>query len=182
MWANAALWLQANLEKLGASFELTTSLTSSHSSGREFEAGACSSLVVETPSASSTWPHAAVCSSRFDTSSPLAATTTAAAPGAVLACTDIAIAEGHDPNEPGLQDLTALDLLSGVAVLPHFTEHQLDSATRWVDAHQTTVLSLPEAAGRVYDRDGYLIVCRDSLSVINNGGRRLHRPGQTLWL
>ncbi len=39
MWANAALWLQANLEKLGASFELTTSLTSSHSSGREFEAG-----------------------------------------------------------------------------------------------------------------------------------------------
>lgn len=47
---------------------------------------------------------------------------------------------------------------------------------------KTTVLGLPEAAGRVYDRDGYLIVGRDSLSVINNGGRRLHRPGQTLWL
>jgi len=67
--------------------------------------------------------------------------------GAVLACEGIEIADGHDPNEPGLLDFTALGLLSGAAVLPHFTEDQLDGASRWATTRHATVLGLPESAG-----------------------------------
>jgi dipeptidase E len=67
--------------------------------------------------------------------------------GAVLACDDIAIAEGHDPNDVGLSHLTALGLLHGVSVLPHFTESQLESARRWNIRHRRTLIGLPENAG-----------------------------------
>lgn len=66
--------------------------------------------------------------------------------GAVLACESIAIAEGHDPNEVALSDLTGLGLLRGVAILPHFTHDQLDHARDWSHTHQVTVLGLPETS------------------------------------
>ncbi|GAB3913695.1 hypothetical protein GCM10011575_19650 [Microlunatus endophyticus] len=67
--------------------------------------------------------------------------------GAVLACETIEIADGHDPNEPGLDDLAALGLITGTAVLPHFTEDQLEAAGRWASSHGTVVLGLPESVG-----------------------------------
>ncbi|MBO0813246.1 MAG: Type 1 glutamine amidotransferase-like domain-containing protein [Microlunatus sp.] len=67
--------------------------------------------------------------------------------GAVLACESIEIAAGLDPNEPGLKDLAALGLLSGAAVLPHFTDEQLAEAGRWAAQHSTVVLGLPDSIG-----------------------------------
>lgn len=67
--------------------------------------------------------------------------------GAVLACDSIEIAVGHDRNEPGLEDFTALGLLSGAAILPHFTEDQLEAASRWAVTRHTVVLGLPESVG-----------------------------------
>jgi len=67
--------------------------------------------------------------------------------GAVLACESIEIADGHDPNEAGLEDLAAIGLIIGTAVLPHFTEDQLEAAGRWASSHGTVVLGLPESVG-----------------------------------
>lgn len=78
--------------------------------------------------------------------------------GAVLACDSIEIADGHDPNDPGLDDLTALGLLSGVAVLPHFTEDQIEKASRWSETRRTAVLGLPESVGlQCRGREGTVI-------------------------
>lgn len=67
--------------------------------------------------------------------------------GAVLACESIEIADGHDPNEVGLRDLTGLGLLAGVAVLPHFTDDQLANASEWASSRRTVVFGLPESVG-----------------------------------
>ncbi len=67
--------------------------------------------------------------------------------GALLACDSIEIADGHDPNEPGLKDFSALGLLPDVAVLPHFTEEQIEDASRWSQSRHTVVLGLPESVG-----------------------------------
>lgn len=88
--------------------------------------------------------------------------------GAVLACDSIEIADGHDPNEPGLEDFMALGLISGVAVLPHFTDDQLDGARRWAASRHTVVLGLPESAG--------LRCSGDKITVI--GGRQLTRVSE----
>ncbi len=67
--------------------------------------------------------------------------------GAVLACDSIGIADGHDANEPGLEDLTGFGLISGVAILPHFTEEQLADARQWAVDNQSVVVGLPESVG-----------------------------------
>lgn len=67
--------------------------------------------------------------------------------GAVLACQSIAIAEGLDDNEPGLDDLTGLGLVQGAVILPHFTDEQLADAERWSARHRMVVLGLPESVG-----------------------------------
>lgn len=67
--------------------------------------------------------------------------------GAVLACETIEIAVGHDPNEGGLQDLAALGLVTGVAILPHFTDPQVGASRLWASEHVTEVLGLPESVG-----------------------------------
>ena len=72
--------------------------------------------------------------------------------GAVLACDSIEIADGRDPNEPDLRDPTGLGLLTGTAVLPHFTDDQLADALRWSASRPAVVFALPESVGlRVVD-------------------------------
>lgn len=69
--------------------------------------------------------------------------------GAVLVGADIGIALAADPNDVGLVDTTALDLLHGMDVLPHYTDDQLGAAR---DHHRRTgrpVLALPERSGIV---------------------------------
>lgn len=82
--------------------------------------------------------------------------------GAVLACENIAIADGHDPNEPGLTDLAALALLPDVAVLPHFTDDQATAAAQWSTTHGVPVLGLPETTG---------LHCHDGIANVIGAGR-----------
>ena len=82
--------------------------------------------------------------------------------GAVLACEGIEIAEGHDSNEPGLKELSALGLLAGVSVLPHFSEDQLPAARQWAEDHGSTVWGLPESVG---------LQCRDGRALVIGAGR-----------
>jgi dipeptidase E len=102
--------------------------------------------------------------------------------GAVLACDDIAVAEGHDPNDVGLSNLTALGLLHGVSVLPHFTESQLESAQRCTSRHRRTLIGLPENAGlRVYN--GIVTVVGDgTVYVIDQSSTSTHSADQTFVL
>lgn len=98
--------------------------------------------------------------------------------GAVLACESIAIAEGHDSNEPGLTDLDGLGLISGATILPHFTAEQLESTERWARRHSTTVLGLPETIGLHYAPGGATIVGSGRLTVISPSGVEHHAPGE----
>ena len=102
--------------------------------------------------------------------------------GAVLACESIAIADSHDPNEVGLTDLTGLGLLTGVAVLPHFTPDQLGGAQDWSRAHQVTVLGLPETSGLHCRGTTAQVVGHGVVVEVDAGGAREHRPGQRLRL
>lgn len=102
--------------------------------------------------------------------------------GAVLACESIAIAEGHDPNDVGLSDLTGLRLLSGVAVLPHFTPDQLGQAQDWSRTHQIPVLGLPESSGLHCHHTTAEIVGTGVLVEIGRDAVREHTPGQRLRL
>lgn len=91
--------------------------------------------------------------------------------GAVLACETIEIAVGHDPNEPGLEDLTALGLLAGASVLPHFTEDQLPAASQWAADHDAVVWGLPESAG---------LQCRDGRATVIGVGQLSRISGDSV--
>lgn len=67
--------------------------------------------------------------------------------GAILACANIEIAELCDENDVDLTDLTALGLVTGLAVLPHFAEDQLAEVREWSARHERVVLGIPERSG-----------------------------------
>lgn len=102
--------------------------------------------------------------------------------GAVLACESIAIADGHDLNEPGVTDLEGLGLISGVTILPHFTVDQLESTERWARVHGTTVLGLPETIGLHHAKDSATVIGSGLLTVISPSGVEQHSPGDRISL
>jgi dipeptidase E len=69
--------------------------------------------------------------------------------GAVVACDDISIADGHDPNEIGLTDLRALGLINGLAILPHYLPADKNVAQEWALQHRTRLVGLPERTGLI---------------------------------
>jgi len=91
--------------------------------------------------------------------------------GAVLACQSIEIAEGHDANEPGLQELSALGLLAGVSVLPHFTDDQLPAARQWAVDHDAVVWGVSESIG---------LQCRESRASVIGVGQLARISGSTV--
>ncbi len=101
--------------------------------------------------------------------------------GAVLACESIAIAEGHDANDPGLVDLSGLGLLPEVTVLPHFTDDQVGAALQWVAGHGTAIIGLPESIGlHVSPVDGLVrVIGAGTLSLISASGIEAIPPGQS---
>lgn len=101
--------------------------------------------------------------------------------GAVLACDSIEIAVGHDANYPGLVDLSGLGLLSGVTVLPHFTDDQMEAAVRWVAEHGTAIVGLPESIGLHVPSAGgrARVIGAGTLSLISASGIAALPPGQS---
>lgn len=102
--------------------------------------------------------------------------------GAVLACDNIAIAEGHDPNEAGLLDLRSLRLISGASILPHFTIVQLDTARRWATSIGGTLIGLPEDAGLCHDNGIFIVVGGGTVHVVDESTTRSDRTGQSFKL
>lgn len=102
--------------------------------------------------------------------------------GAVLACDDIAIAEGHDPNDALLGDLTALGLLHGVSILPHFSEAQLESAREWAKSRQRTLIGLPEAVGLRHDNGIFTVVGHRAVHVMDPTSIRSYPAGEVFLL
>jgi dipeptidase E len=100
--------------------------------------------------------------------------------GAVLACDSIAIAVGHDANEPGLDDLDGLGLFPGAAILPHFTPEQLDSTRRWARVHDTTVIGMPESIGLRHADGDSTVVGAGALTRITATAVQRFTPGQSL--
>jgi len=179
MLASADDWLRANLDRLGAPYELTTWTRLEDQAPRGLEdghllfvgGGNTFRLLDQVRRAGLVDPVRRFVDEGGDYYGGSA--------GAVLACTDIAIAEGHDPNEPGLVDLTALGLLRNVAILPHFTEEQVPSGQEWATAKRRTLIGLPENAGLHVARNSYEVVGTGSVYVMDEIGTDSHSGGST---
>lgn len=99
--------------------------------------------------------------------------------GALLAGADITIATPYDPNDVGLTDLTALGLVPGVEVLPHYTPEHADEGRDRADASGNVVLGIPERSG-VAVRDGLAqVIGFEPVAVFGPGGDAVREPGET---
>ena len=94
--------------------------------------------------------------------------------GAVLAGADIATAAPFDSNDVGIEDSSALDLLFGASLQPHFEPNQTERLRRFVATASATVIAIPERCGVavhgdlarnvgpeplvIFQPDGYLVV------------------------
>ncbi|HEY9290830.1 MAG TPA: GNAT family N-acetyltransferase [Microlunatus sp.] len=102
--------------------------------------------------------------------------------GAVLACDSIEVADGLDPNEPGLRDLTGLGLIKDLAILPHYSQDQHARAAAWATDRGVGLLGLPESIG---------LQCVGSVAGVTGegrlvrfegaGGRSVTYPGAVNW-
>lgn len=100
--------------------------------------------------------------------------------GAVLACDTIAIADGHDPNEPQLTDYSALGLIRNVSILPHYDPTQLESAQAWAARNSAQVLGVPSESGLVIDAGPARVVGASSVWTLDGHVARTHAPGSRL--
>jgi dipeptidase E len=67
--------------------------------------------------------------------------------GAVLAGADIGTAEPFDSNDIGIKDTSALNLLSGASLQPHYESRHADWLRRYVDRTSAAVIAIPERCG-----------------------------------
>ena len=67
--------------------------------------------------------------------------------GAVLAGADICTAEPFDSNDVGIKDTSALNLLSGASLLPHYEPSHAEWLRRYVATTSATVIAIPERCG-----------------------------------
>jgi len=100
--------------------------------------------------------------------------------GAVLATDSIRIADGHDPNEPGLADVGSLGLVHGLDVLPHYTPDQHHSTRQWARRHGATVLGVPEASGLISDNGHIRVLGPEPVYIIDANSVRAAAAGTGL--
>ena len=100
--------------------------------------------------------------------------------GALLACDDISIADGHDPNDIGLTDLRSLGLVPRLAILPHYEPSSENSAQQWAQDNQSRLLGLPERTGLVVTAPEMLVVGDESAWSFDGVRVRRHLPGTAL--
>jgi dipeptidase E len=100
--------------------------------------------------------------------------------GAILACETIAIAEDHDSNDVAISDLTALGLVSGVSILPHYTTEQEPSAVAWARQHDQPVVGLPSRSGLEVSGNRAEVIGHEPAWLIEAGVARPHVPGATI--
>jgi dipeptidase E len=100
--------------------------------------------------------------------------------GAILAGADISTAAGFDPNDVGLTELGALDLLGGLVVWPHYEVDVEDGRLRaWVAEHRRTVLAIPERSGVVVTDGMARTAGPEAVRLIGpDGGERSYAAGE----
>lgn len=99
--------------------------------------------------------------------------------GAVLAGADIGIARTADRNDAGITDTRGLDLLGGVDVLPHYSDHQRAPARAHSRANDRAVLCLPEASGVVVSGNLLRNVGPESVELVSQDAVEVLEPGDT---
>lgn len=98
--------------------------------------------------------------------------------GAVLAGADISTAEPFDLNDVGIKDTSALNLLSGASLQPHYEPSQRARLQNYVSKTLTTVIAIPERCGIVV-RDGQARnVGPESVEIFRPGAVRLVCAGE----
>jgi dipeptidase E len=100
--------------------------------------------------------------------------------GAILACDDIAVAEVYDTNDVGLHDLSALGLLPGVALLPHYERDAQERMQRWCRNRHRTMLALPEACGLALESDQLEVLGPESAWSLTGDAARERSAGTRL--
>jgi dipeptidase E len=101
--------------------------------------------------------------------------------GAVLAGADIDVAgQVGDPNEVGLTDTAALNLLGGRDLWPHFTDADIGPARARVGRTGRPVLGVPERGGLLVD--GGVIRCAgpEPVWALEAGVDRVLAPGDEI--
>jgi dipeptidase E len=88
--------------------------------------------------------------------------------GAVLLGAGIAIIDAMDTNDVGLRDTSALDLLSGCVVYPHYERRWMSHCLDW--STRACVLGVPERAGLRVDLHGRAVNLGPEDVVVFEGG------------
>ena len=99
--------------------------------------------------------------------------------GAVLAGADIATAAPFDSNDVGIEDTSALNLLSGASLQPHFEPNQAERLRRFVATTSTTVIAIPERCGVVVHGDLARNVGPETVVIFQPAVHQLVNVGET---
>ena len=99
--------------------------------------------------------------------------------GAVLAGADIGTAKPFDLNDVGIKDTSALNLLSGASLLPHYEPSHADWLRRYVVTTSAAVIAIPERCGVVVHDDLARNVGPEPVAIFRPGTHRLVHAGET---
>jgi dipeptidase E len=97
--------------------------------------------------------------------------------GAILTADSIDSAAAYDQNKTDLKDFSGLKLVTGVMVLPHYSDQELHVALKLNLHHEKPVLGIPETSGIVVKAGSAVVVGRDAAYVIDRTGIRSLPPG-----
>ncbi|MFD2079038.1 Type 1 glutamine amidotransferase-like domain-containing protein [Actinopolymorpha cephalotaxi] len=99
--------------------------------------------------------------------------------GAVLAGADIAIAGDVDSNDCGITDTSALDLLGGLVIRPHYDASDDHLLRTWARTHDQTILAVPERSGVAVTDGRACNVGPEDVHLIGPAGAERRSPGHT---
>ena len=99
--------------------------------------------------------------------------------GAVLAGADIGTAEPFDSNDVGIKDTSALNLLHGASLQPHYELIHAERLGRYVAKTSATVIAIPERGGVVVRDDVALNVGPEPVAIFRPGVHQVVSAGES---
>ena len=99
--------------------------------------------------------------------------------GAVLAGADIGTAAPFDANDVGIKDTSALNLLFGASLLPHYEPRHADWLRRYVARTSATVIAIPERGGVAVRDDRAHNLGPESVAIFGPGVHHLVHAGES---
>jgi len=90
--------------------------------------------------------------------------------GAVMPCRTITPAFSADPNNVGIRDFRAMNLVRGYDIFPHYTENQDDMIKRFIQEYNMKkVLAVPNNSGLMHDGHSFKVYGRGTCFLFENG-------------